>query len=111
MNISVFTSLPFTYVYRGQRGNITMAADPTALIQQLTLLAKNPEAFSQHQKEIFSLVRKAATVLETPFELIQRVPYSVCTYLQTRRPDVHILDLGHILNKRYPAPPLSSAPA
>ncbi|KAL1962581.1 hypothetical protein VTN77DRAFT_9374 [Rasamsonia byssochlamydoides] len=51
-------------------------ADPTVLIQQLTLLAENPEAFSQHRAEIISLARKAAAALESPFEAFQRLAYS-----------------------------------
>lgn len=53
-------------------------ANPTVLVQQLTLLAENPEAFSQHRSEIISLARKATAALETPFETFQRLAYSVC---------------------------------
>lgn len=53
-------------------------ANPSVLIQQLTLLAENPDAFSQHRSEIVSLARKATAALETPFETFQRLVYSVC---------------------------------
>ncbi|KAL1987270.1 hypothetical protein VTN96DRAFT_4298 [Rasamsonia emersonii] len=51
-------------------------ANPSVLIQQLTLLAENPDAFSQHRSEIVSLARKATAALETPFETFQRLVYS-----------------------------------
>lgn len=51
--------------------------NPVILLEQLQALTANPEAFSSHRQEIIQLSRKAAVMLEDPFEMFQRLAYSV----------------------------------
>lgn len=62
-----------------------MEANPDVLVQQLRALVENPEAFASgfQRQEIMKLSRQAATLLEDPFEMFQRLAYSVC---QSRDP-------------------------
>lgn len=53
------------------------AANPAVLMQQLQALVDDPAAFGSHQHEIAHLSRRAATLLEGPFEMFQRLAYSV----------------------------------
>lgn len=57
-------------------------ADPKTLTEQLKLLIESPDALgaSEAQKqELLRLSRQAAGALESPFETLQRLVYSVRT--------------------------------
>lgn len=56
-------------------------ADSKVLKEQLKLLIENPDAFGEDEsskQELLKLSRVAAATLESPFETIQRLVYSVC---------------------------------
>lgn len=52
-------------------------ADPESLLQQLQQVVKNPDQFRSHGPELTTLARRVASVLESPFEKIQRLAHSV----------------------------------
>lgn len=52
--------------------------DAGTVVQALKNVVENPEQFAGHAQEITSLARRAVTALETPFEALQRLAYSVC---------------------------------
>lgn len=55
-------------------------ADPTILREQLRLFVENPDKFEvdeAQKQELLKLSRQAASVLESPFETLQRLVYSV----------------------------------
>lgn len=57
-------------------------ADTTVLIEQLKLLVEKPESFSGDEAqnlELLKLSRRAVVALESPFETLQRLVYSVRT--------------------------------
>ena len=62
-----------------------MEANPDVLVLQLRALVENPETFASgsQRQEIMKLSRQAATLLEDPFEMFQRLVYSV---MSTQRP-------------------------
>lgn len=51
--------------------------NPQLLLEQLELVVEKPEAFAGSSQEIIKLGRKAAVMLEGPFETFQRLAYSV----------------------------------
>lgn len=54
-----------------------VVVEPTVLMEQLRAVIENPEAFAVQAQEIIQLSRKAAVMLEGPFEMFQRLAYSV----------------------------------
>lgn len=57
-------------------------ADPTTLVEQLKLLVESPDDFQVDEgqkQELLKLSRQAAASLESPFETLQRLVYSVRT--------------------------------
>lgn len=70
----------------------SIGADPALLLQQLQAVVGNPDAFTSSRKEIIRLSRKASLLLEDPFEMFQRLVYSVC---QTLFPLLTLLQLIH----------------
>lgn len=57
-------------------------ADPKTLLEQLRLLVDHPDAFQvdeAQKQELLKLSRQAASALESPFETLQRLVYSVRT--------------------------------
>jgi len=54
-----------------------VVVEPTVLMEQLHAVIENPEAFAVQAQDIIQLTRKAAVMLEGPFELFQRLAYSV----------------------------------
>lgn len=52
-------------------------SNATVLIEELKALIANPNVPSAQRQEIIQLSRKAAVVLEEPFEMLQRLAYSV----------------------------------
>jgi len=66
-------------------GETKMEANPDVLVLQLRALVENPETFASgsQRQEIMKLSRQAATLLEDPFEMFQRLVYSV---MSTQRP-------------------------
>lgn len=57
-------------------------ADPKALTEQLKLLTEDPDALGANaaqKQELLRLSRQAAAALESPFETLQRLVYSVRT--------------------------------
>lgn len=57
-------------------------ADPKTLLEQLKLFVKCPDAFQADEtqrQELLKLSRQAASALESPFETLQRLVYSVRT--------------------------------
>lgn len=61
--------------------------DPATLIAELQKLINNPDAFSAERQEIIQLSRKAAVALEEPFEMLQRLAYSVCAIVSYQLQD------------------------
>lgn len=57
-------------------------ADPKTLTEQLKLLIENPDAFGADEaqkQELLRLSRQTAAALESPFETLQKLVYSVRT--------------------------------
>lgn len=57
-------------------------ADPKTLVEQLKLFVESPDAFQADEaqkQELLKLSRQAAAALESPFETLQRLVYSVRT--------------------------------
>jgi hypothetical protein len=54
-----------------------ISANPALLLEQLRALVETPDAFASERQEIIKLSRKAAVILEEPFETFQRIAYSV----------------------------------
>lgn len=55
-------------------------ADPNTLSEQLKLLIESPDALAANEaqkQELLRLSRQAAAALESPFETLQRLVYSV----------------------------------
>lgn len=55
-------------------------ADPKILLEQLRLFVDDPDAFQgdeTQKQELLKLSRQAASTLESPFETLQRLIYSV----------------------------------
>lgn len=55
-------------------------ADPKILREQLNLFIENPDAMQAddaQKQELLRLSRQAAAALESPFEMLQRIVYSV----------------------------------
>lgn len=60
----------------------TAMADPKTLMEQLRLFAESPDAFQfdeAQKQDLFRLSRQAAAALESSFETLQRLVYSVRT--------------------------------
>jgi hypothetical protein len=56
---------------------ISAKANPALLLEQLRALVEAPGAVAGQRQEIIKLSRKAAVILEEPFETFQRIAYSV----------------------------------
>lgn len=57
-------------------------ADPKILTEQLKLLIEDPDVLGANEpqkQELLRLCRQAAAALESPFETLQRLVYSVRT--------------------------------
>lgn len=61
------------------------------LIEQLRAVIDNPDSFAGDRREILGLARKAAALLESPFETLQRLAYSVGTSLEPRHNRCRVL--------------------
>jgi hypothetical protein len=72
-------------------------ANPDALIVQLRTVVEKPDAFKEQRQEIMELTRKAALALEDPFEIFQRLVYSVCLHQKEidSVPGLTIISLSH----------------
>lgn len=58
-------------------------ADMKVLIDQLRLLVNSPDAFpgdESQKRELLQLSRQAAAALQSPFEMLQQLVYSVRLY-------------------------------
>ena len=53
--------------------------DPELLISQLEALIENPDAFSQYQKKLIQLSKKAVVIFDTPLDTLRRFAHSVCS--------------------------------
>lgn len=73
------------------------AVDLGVLIEQLQRVIANPEAVAAagpQRQEILQLARTAAVAIEEPFETVQRLAYSVSTFLSS-------LLLAHLCLMKY----------